>query len=177
MRALSDADVNAVRNAFHAVLAALPENRLRDLVLELLFAPFTTTTAHRKVGRPRTAAVEEDNVVVPLQRNGRRRRKGAVTDPKLAERRARYAANRKAKRQAAAKAIKATAGNGQDAAITPQAFWQHAEKLEPTRPWLAVTRQFDLKEAIAQNCYRKLSLPRSIGPMAITKFLSLETPN
>jgi hypothetical protein len=27
------------------------------------------------------------------------------------------------------------------------------------------------KEAIAQNCYRNQSLPRSIGPMAITKFL------
>jgi hypothetical protein len=172
-------DADAVRNAFHAVLAAVPEDKLRTLILELLLAPLTTTqpALHRKRGRPRKA-VEEGNVVPLPRKTARRRRNGAV-DPKLAERRRRYEAKRTAARRAAkaAKAIKATAGNGQDAAITPQAFWQHAEKLEPTRPWLAVTRQFDVKEAIAQNCYRKLSLPRSIGPMAITKFLSLETPN
>jgi hypothetical protein len=94
MRALSDADVAAIRNAFNAVLAALPENRLRTLVLELLFAPFTMTTLNRKRGRPRKD-VEEENVV-PLHRHAGRRRKGAGDEAKAAERRARYAANRKA---------------------------------------------------------------------------------
>jgi hypothetical protein len=55
MRALSDADVAAIRSAFNAVLAALPEDRLRNLVLELMFAPFTMTTQHRRpAGRGRT---------------------------------------------------------------------------------------------------------------------------
>jgi hypothetical protein len=182
MRAIPDAD--AVRNAFHAVLNALPEDKLRTLILELLLAGLTPPAPlarQRKVGRPRKS-VEEENVV-PVHRHARRRRGRAVDEAKLAERRKRYAATRKAKRQAAkaAKAIKAAApaaaGNGQDAAVTPQAFWQHAEKLEPTRPWLAVTREFDVKEAIAQNCYRKLSLPPHVGPMAISQFLTLQTPN
>jgi hypothetical protein len=168
MRAMTDADVAAIRSAFDSVLAALPEDRLRRLILELMFAPFTMTRQHRrKPGRPRKAG--EGNVV-RLPRNGRRRRKAAVDQAKLAERRARATANRRAQRHAA----KAGNGNGQDAAITPQAFWRHAEQIEPTRPWLAVVREFEVKEAVAQNCYRSQRLPPSIGPMAVEKFLAVQ---
>jgi hypothetical protein len=176
-------DAEAVRAAFYAVLNEMPEDRLRKLLLELLLAPFTMTTPphpHRSRGRPRKAAIEDGNVV----RLPRRRRKPAVDERKLADRRKRYAAKRKAERQAAkaAKAIKANApaaavGNGQDAAVAPQAFWQHAEKLEPTRPWKAVVREFGVKEAVSQQAYRSQSLPPHVGPMAINKFLMLEAPN
>jgi hypothetical protein len=78
--------------------------------------------------RPRKD-VEEDNVVVPLQRNGRRRRKGAADDPKLAARRKRYEAKRAAARRAAKAAIAPTgAANGQNGPISPEAFWRHAER-------------------------------------------------
>jgi hypothetical protein len=148
MRAMTDADVAAIRSAFDSVLAALPQDRLRTLILELMFAPLTMTTPlhpHRRRGRPRKD-VEEGNVV-PLQRKtARRRRKGAVDENKLIQRRKRAAANRRAKRQAAraAKAIKAAApaaaaGNGQDA-ISAEAFWRHAEKIEPKAPWKPVMR-------------------------------------
>jgi hypothetical protein len=176
MRATSDAAA-----AVRTLIAALPDACLRDLCIQLALNRLTLTPpspaqpeARRKGGWPRgrrrTAA------------NGRRRGKKALAkgtmDSKLAERRARYAAARKAKRHAAkaAKATKATTnnGNGESVAASPQAFWQHAEKLEPTRPWRAVVREFDVKEALAQNCYRKLSLPPGVGPMAVTKFLSLQ---
>jgi hypothetical protein len=65
-------------------------------------------------------------------------------------------------------------GTGPEPAITPQTFWQHAEKLEPTAPWRAVVREFDVKQAVAQQAYRSLSLPPHVGPMAVTKFLNLQ---
>jgi hypothetical protein len=90
MRALSDADVEAIRSAFDSVLAALPQDRLRNLVLELMFSPFTTTTQHRKRGRPRKHA-DEGNVVSLHQRKpGRKRRRKSVDAAKLAARRKRY---------------------------------------------------------------------------------------
>jgi len=144
----------------------------------------------RKPGRRRKAVaerdVDEERAVSLHQRNprrGQRRRKPAGDAAKLAERRRRNAANRRASR-AAARAARATAGaalptgngNGADGPVSAQAFWQHAEKLEPTRPWKAVAREFDVKEAVAQNAYRNLSLPPRVGPMAVTKFLELQAP-
>jgi hypothetical protein len=166
------------------LIAALPDACLRDLCLQLVLNSLATpppatpaeTQASRPRGRPRAAEPR-----VP-RRRGRPPGTGAPAkksvDPKLAARRKRYEAKRAVARQAAktAKVAAQTNGNGEGVAVSPQAFWQHAEKLEPTRPWLAVTREFDVKEAIAQNCYRKLSLPPSIGPMAITKFLTLPAP-
>jgi hypothetical protein len=182
MRAMTDADVDAIRSAFNSVLAALPENRLRNLVLELLFSPFTTTTQHRKIGRPRKGDVEGENVV-PLQRNGRRRRKGAVDETKLAARRQRAAASRRAKRHAA-KAIEATkpaaaAGNGTDAPVTAQAqaqaFWQRCEQIEPGAPWHIPVQKFGIREAVAQQAFRARTLPPRIGAMALNKFLEVRT--
>jgi hypothetical protein len=41
MTDMSDADVNAIRSAFNAVLNAMPEDKLRTLILELLLAGLT----------------------------------------------------------------------------------------------------------------------------------------
>jgi hypothetical protein len=163
MRTTTDATA-----AVRTLIAALPDACLRDLCIQLalnsLTSPQVTSpiepSVRRKGGWPRGR---------PRRNPGKEQE--AKVDSKLAERRARDAAARKAKRHAAKAAANA---NGQDAAVTPQAFWQHAEKLEPTRPWRAVTREFDVKEALAQNCYRKLSLPPHVGPMAVTKFLTLQ---
>jgi hypothetical protein len=179
MRAMTDADVAAIRNTFDSVLAALPQDRLRTLVLELMFAPLTTT-AHCKPGRPRRG-VEGENVV-PLHRKRRRRGRPAVDAAKLAERRKRAAASRKAARHAAkaAKATKGTTvptGNGEDMPVTAADLWRHAEKLQPTRPWMAVVRELGVKDIHAQAAYRNQSLPPHVGAMAITKFLTLPVAN
>jgi hypothetical protein len=39
MRPMTDADVDAIRSAFNRVLAELPGDRLRNLVLELMSQP------------------------------------------------------------------------------------------------------------------------------------------
>jgi hypothetical protein len=165
----------AVRNAFHAVLNAMPEDKLRTLILELLLAGLSPArqAPHRKRGRP-PKAVEEENA--PLQRNtARRRRKGAVDEAKLAERRKRYAAKRKAKRQAAkAAAAKAAAANanGQDV-ISAEAFWRHAEKIEPKAPWKPVMREFGTNEGVAKHAFKSKGLPPHVGPVAVERFLAL----
>jgi hypothetical protein len=181
----------AVRSAFYAVLNEMPEDKLRKLILELLLAPFTMTTAHRKRDRRRKAVegkdVDEEKVVSLHQRkNGRKRcrsRTVAVDAAKLAERRKRAAANRKAARQAAkaARAIKGeaapAAGNGEDVAVTPAMLWQHAERIQPQAPWKAVARELGVRDIHAQHAYRNQSLPPHVGAMAITKFLTLPVPN
>jgi hypothetical protein len=184
MRAMSDADVAAVRAAVNRVLAELPEDKLRRFILELMFSPFTMTTQHRRRGgRPRKHVDEE--TIVPLPRKTRgRRRKGAVDAAKLAERRKRYAANRRAARQAAraAKAIKAAspAGNGQDTtgnganAVTAENFWKHAQIFNPQAPWKRVASEFGVNENAARHAFRTSGLPSGVGPVAIEKFLGLQ---
>jgi hypothetical protein len=139
-----------------------------------------------KRGRPTKTAARDPTPAIDADALERRRAKAR-----------RYAAKRRARDRtakagasarptvSAAPAVSAAAGkrrgrpraingsNGTEPTITPQAFWQHAEKLEPTRPWLAVMREFDVKEAVAQHAYRDQSLPPHIGPMAVTRFLTL----
>jgi hypothetical protein len=168
--------------AVQALIAALPDACLRDLCVQLALNRLTLTPpspaepkARRKGGwprgRPRGSAAKRH------QRGTEGSSKGSV-DPKLAARRKRYEAKRTAARQAPKAAEAAANGsNGQDAAVTRQAFWQHAEKLESARPWLAVVREFGVKEAVAQQAYRSQSLPPRVGPMAVSKFLTLQAPN
>jgi hypothetical protein len=162
------------RAAVRAFFDALPAERLRDLALKFLADPFTNSQRQPgRPGRPRKA-VEEGNVVPLHRKPGRRRRKPAVDEAKLAKRRKRYAANRKAARHAAkaARAIK-SAGNGEDVAVTPAMLWQRAERIEPTAPWKAL----GVRDIHAQAAYRNQSLPPHVGAMAITKFLTLPVAN
>jgi hypothetical protein len=135
---------------------------------------------HSQPGRPRKA-VEQGNVV-PLQRTtSRKRRTEAIDEAKLAARRQRAAAARRAKRQAAktAGAAKAsppaTAGNGENAPVTAQAFWQRCEQIKPGAPGHIPVREFGIREAIVQQAFRARTLPPRIGAMALNKFLELRT--
>jgi hypothetical protein len=166
------------------LVTAIPEDRLRDLCVQIILDRLTPPPAAN------SAAARQDK----LRENVDIR---AVSNPPTEpaecrrEQNRKYAAARRAKRlQAAAKpaapAVAAitgrrrrgrkpsnSAGNGQAAApITPLAFWQHAEKLEPQAPWRAVVREFEVKETIAQQAYRSQSLPPRVGPMAVS-FLTL----
>jgi hypothetical protein len=159
-----------------ALVASLPEDRLRGLlvalVLEGLMPPTSITEPRRRRGRPPTAAAAA---------NGRRRKAAngrlrgavkAVTEAKPVARKR----GRRALREArpAPEPAGETAGNGNGAvAITPEALWRHAERIEPQAPWRAIMREFDVPAAAAQQAYRSLSLPRQVGPMAVTKFLAL----
>jgi hypothetical protein len=101
-----------------ALIAAIPNDRLRDLFLELVLASLlpsapkpAQTAAPQARGRPpktatATPAANQDAVE-------RRQERRAATPPPPAT---------------------ANGRNGQAAAaITPQAFWEHAEKLERKR--------------------------------------------
>jgi hypothetical protein len=166
------------------LVAALPDACLRDLCLQLalglaaspptpsLAKPAADTHVQRRRGRPRKTAG-----------NGRRRTEAPAkkVDPKLAERRKRYEANRKAKRHAAkaaevAKASPSTpaTGNGETPPVTAQAFWQRCEQIEPTAPWHVPTREFGVRDAVAQQAFRARTLPPRIGPMALNKFLEVQ---
>jgi hypothetical protein len=176
MRTTSEAA--ALRAAFYAVLAEMPPEKLRKLFLELLLAPLTWTTQHRKRGRQPTA-VAEGNVVPLPRKNGRRRRRKTVDEAKLAERRKRNAANRKARRQAAkaeAAAAATTAGNGNGQGLTLiESFWRHAQTLDPQAPWKPVMREFGTNEAAARHAFRTNALPPHVGPVAVERFLTLQT--
>jgi hypothetical protein len=173
MRATDDAST-----VVRALVTALPDACLRDLVVQLALnnltqPPVTSPTepeVRQKRGRPRKAPA-----------NGRRRRAGSAVDSKvdskvdlkLVARRKRYEAKRRAARRAAKTASK-TVGNGQEVVVSPEALWRHAEKLEPVRPWLIVAKEFGVKEAVAQQAQRTKTLPPGVGPMAVTKFLTLD---
>jgi hypothetical protein len=172
------------RAAVRAFFDTVPAERLRNLALMFLADPFVNPQRQpRRPGRPgrRRKAVEEGNVV-PLHRKPRgRRRKPAVDEVKLAERRKRAAANRKARRHAAKAAATATApvttaaSNGNGQGITPIAsFWRHAQTLNPQAPWKPVMREFGTNEAAARHAFRTNALPPHVGPVAVERFLTLQ---
>jgi hypothetical protein len=168
MRATSSDPAAIVR----LLVAAVPEDRLRSLlvalVLDDLMPSMSITEPRRRRGRPPGAAAAA-NGRRRKAANGRRRA-AKPDDPKLLARRQRYAARRAAARRAAK-----AGSNGEDAvSVSPEALWRHAEKLEPTRPWAAVAREFGVKEAAAQQAHRSRGLPPGIGPMAITRFLTVQ---
>jgi hypothetical protein len=100
--------------------------------------------------------------------------------PGLLARRKREAERLRAKRAAAEQA---KAGNGSTeasgtkspASATPtQAFWQHAEMLQPTAPYKAVANEFGLNPAQTKDCYRKAVLPPGLPGAAIERFLQVQ---
>jgi transposase len=91
-----------------------------------------------------------------------------------AEMQARWRAKRAAAKAAKAKAKAGNGSNGADAAATPtQAFWRHAEMLQPMGPWKAVAREFGTNEAQAKDCYRKAVLPPGLPAAAVERFLEV----
>jgi hypothetical protein len=145
--------------AVRFLIAAIPEQCLRDLCMQLALSLPTPP--------PPTSPAEPS----ARRKRGRPAKKGV--DPKLAARRKRYEANRKAKRQAA-KAAKTDTGNGKDAPITAQAFWQRCEQIEPGAPWRIPVREFGTRDTVAKQAFQARTLPPHIGAMALNKFLGLQ---
>lgn len=164
------------------LINAIPDNRLRELFLELALAAIAVP------------AVKEPK---PAARNGRRhsgrgkdwrRGKSKYKDPRYRGRLDALNAKRRENRRAAALA-RAAAGdapkrrgrkpksNGAQAhgngTVSAAALWEHARKLEPEHPWKAIMRELGVSESTACFAQRKLTLPEDVSPAAAERFLTL----
>jgi hypothetical protein len=129
----------------------------------------------------------------PARQSGRRKpgpKPKYKSAAELAARKAKRTAQRRHQRHAAKAANAANAatapygknanGNGGDnqppPAISAQALWAQARKLEPQAPWKAVCREFGLPEYAARRSFDINSMPKGLQPMALTRFLELSIP-
>jgi hypothetical protein len=161
------------------LIAAIPDDRLREFVLEILLASLTAPMARPQAAKPSAIVAKR-----PLgKKRGRPRgpRKStlaaAAADEKLAQQRQRDAALKREKR-AAARASRQAKPNGSNGRNSPeitsaQTLWQHAEKLQPKAPWRAIVREFGVNEAVAQDAHRTHKLPPGITADAVSRFLEL----
>ena len=174
----------AAADTIRTLIAAVPDERLRELFVELALAALAVP------------AVEAPK---PAPRNGRRRRargKGwrrGKGEHKIDRRRRAYLdalnAKRREKRRAAALARVADGdapkrrgrkpkSNGAEAhgngtTVSAEALWEHARKLEPKAPWRAVVRELGVSDGAAQLAHRNLAMPANISPAAAARFLTL----
>jgi hypothetical protein len=162
------------------LIAALPDEHLREFVLEVLLA---SLTAPPQVTKPPAIVAKRP----PGWRLGKKRGRprgprkstlaAAAADEKLAQQRQRDAALKREKR-AAARTARQAKPNGSNRRNSPeitsaQTLWQHAEKLQPKAPWRAIVREFGINEAVAQDAYRTRKLPPGITGDAVSRFLEL----
>jgi hypothetical protein len=186
--------------ALATLIAAVPIERLRALVLELMLngasaatleLPTPTPPAkrlYRRRSSSRPPGRRRGRTTIAAKSRRRRSRKSRpeleVVDPKLIARRKSSREHMQRKR-AAAKAAKAAAqgspiGNGNAPGKAPEitavTFWQHAETLTPTKPWRAVARELGTNEAQALDCYREGKLIPGLTAHAIERFLALAPP-
>jgi hypothetical protein len=162
----------AAADTIRTLIAAVPDDRLREIFLDLALAALSVP------------AVEEPS------RNGRRRKAASAGKHKIDRHRRAYldalnAKRREKRRQAALQRIAAGGtpkrrgrpkkvegerphgnGNGRFATVSPAALWQHATKLEPKQPWRAVARELGVSDGAAQLAHRNLAMPANISPAA-----------
>jgi hypothetical protein len=173
----------AAADTIRTLIAAVPDNRLRELFVELALAAL---------------AVPASDDPKPAARNGRRRRghgkgwrrgKGkhkidrhrrAYLDALNAKRREQRRLAREAREAAgtAKRRGRKPRGNGAEAhgagaTVSAEALWEHARKLEPRQPWRAVSRELGVSDGAAQFAHRNLAMPADISPVAAARFLTL----
>jgi hypothetical protein len=164
-------------HVLHTLIAVLPDEALRPLLLELLRNGAGTDLP--------AAPVQDDPASAPRRPRRRggwpkgekrgRPRKGARADAdtKRLERNERaklWARKTRAAAKAALQADSHQAGNGASTAstgITPAQLWEHAARVSPKTPWKAVAREFGTNEAQALDCWRTGSLIPGIAAEAI----------
>jgi hypothetical protein len=164
--------------ALRSVIAAIPDDRLREFVLEVLLAGLTAAPASVRAKAPATLTPQAGTRPRGWPR-GRPRgpRKPADKAARLVAQRRRDAEKKRAAR-AAARAARQAKPNGSKGRgspeITPaQTMWQHAEKLQPKAPWRVIVREFGINEAVAQDAHRTHKLPPGITGDAVSRFLEL----
>jgi hypothetical protein len=142
--------------ALRALLAAIPDDRLREVTLEILVAIL--------------AAPPEAIAVPPVLA---RIHRGVPRKAATATKRSRAQLDKINARRKAARAAAKGNGSGNGAAITPAAVWSHAEKFQPKAPWRAIVREFGINEALAQDAHRNHTLPPGFGPEAAARFMEM----
>jgi hypothetical protein len=168
---------SAVTATLRALIAAIPDDRLRELFVELALTAFACRSASVRSAEPPA--------------NGRRRGRPPGRTPVRRSRAARDAANakrREKRRQAALARVAAgdtpkrrgrkpktngAEAHGNGATISAAALWEHARKLEPRQPWRAVVRELGVNEGAAQFAHRNLAMPADVSPVAAARFLTL----
>lgn len=167
-----------------ALIAAVPDNRLRDLVLELALHGAPSE-------EPATPAPAPAPAVAPTPAKRKRTRPGWSAARRAAFEKAKAAApaaaarpdyntvrrERRAAERVARAAQKAGNGhsNGNGEGISAEAFWAHARRLSPREPWRAITREFGGSDADAREALRAMALPSGIATAAVARFLALPT--
>jgi hypothetical protein len=163
-----------------AIVAAIPDDRLRPLLMELL----------QNGAAPKALPAQTPATPMPTKRRGgwpagrKRGRPSKTTTAKAAAALARQRlrdAEKKREKRAAAQPAKPEAttksngnggGNGTGAAITPAAIWEHAKKINPKSPWRAL-RDFEVNDQVALDAFRAKVLPPGFGAEAAAKFLEI----
>jgi hypothetical protein len=176
----------AAADTIRTLIAAIPDDRLRELFVELALAalavPAVEDQKPARNGRRRlrrgkgwrrgkgTHKIDRHRRAYLDTLNAKRREKRRLT------REAREAAGT-AKRRGRPKKTKGEGahgnGNGRSATVSPAALWQHATKLEPKQPWRAVARELGVSDGAAQVAHRNLTMPVNISPAAAARFLTL----
>jgi hypothetical protein len=173
---------NFAASAVHTLIATIPDQRLRELVTEILTAAVRYLTSSSATPEP-----------APVPGNGRRRHRSRdkarahwsrarrdAENAKHRERRALARAGRAGngrKRRGNKPTAGTAASNGAAAAVNgrhavkAEALWAHAAKLELKAPWRAVVRELGIAEAAAQAAQRDGILPCT--PRAAARFLTL----
>ena len=169
-------------NTVQTLIATIPDQRLRELVTEILTAAVRYLTSSSATPEP-----------APVPGNGRRRHRSRdkarahwsrarrdAENAKHRERRALARAGRAGngrKRRGNKPTAGTAASNGAAAAVNgrhavkAEALWAHAAKLELKAPWRAVVRELGIAEAAAQAAQRDGILPCT--PRAAARFLTL----
>ena len=160
---------NALHATARALIAAIPDDRLRELFVELALSTLVgNSTARaadngRRGRRPHTAgngrrrrrrqAVSE-NTPAPLCGQDQTSRSGR--DPRQRHRQR----QRQRQRRVATPCHRKRCGSS-------------AEKLEPKQPWRAVARELGISDGASQLAYRNLAMPADVSPVAAARFLTL----
>jgi hypothetical protein len=178
-------------SALYTILAHVPDNRLRQLLL-ILLSTIAGGPAPMEAAPAAPRATKRRHGGWPKGKRRGRPRKVAAADPadltpyaKLRARRKRDADSRRAKRALARQAKAASGsnggasnGHGATAASTPtgEALWAKAEALQPKTPWRTVARAFDQNEALCLDAFRTRCLPPGVLDSAVERFLETPAP-
>ena len=176
-----------------ALIAAVPDDRLRDLVLELALrdapsgAPATPADSGADQARPAPRRLVRGAPRCPPGESRRRQPTHGETAAERSSRR-RLANAVGAKRGRGAPRAKAAGnghGNGKPATrqrrgrategVSAETFWNHARKLSPKEPWRAVVRELDISNGAAREALRNTALPSGVAAAAVARFLTLTT--
>ena len=155
-------------STLRALIATVPNQRLRELVVELILTAL------------RCLAARSSEPAVPTG-NGRRRHwlsaRRAAENATRRERRLTNADGAPKRRGRRPKANADAPGNGSEptangpSGVSPEALWEHAAKLEPKAPWRAIARKLGVAEAAAQAAQRDKILPCT--PRAAARLMTL----